>query len=159
MTDTVLAHNIMPLAAVNNFGSAPTPGRDLLTGGVPCYNVYRTSDDRFMAVGALELKFWEGCCDVLGRPDLKSSHWSLGQAVGGAEAMAIKAELDTIFAQQTLATWSERFAAVDCCVSPILRMDEALAHPLFQARRMVVSAQHPTEGSYVSTAPAIKFHP
>ena len=158
MTDTVLAHNIMPLVAVNNFGSAPAPGRDLLTGGVPCYNVYRTSDDRFMAVGALELKFWQGCCDVLARPDLKSSHWSLGQTVGGTEAMAIKAELDTIFAQQTLATWSERFAAVDCCVTPILRMDEALAHPLFQARAMVQQAQHPSEGNYLGTAPAVKFH-
>lgn len=157
MTDNVLAHNIMPLATVNNFGRSAAPGRDLLTGGVPCYNVYRTSDDRFMAVGALELKFWEICCDVLARADLKSSHWSLGQVVGGTEAMAIKAELDTIFAQQTLATWSERFATVDCCVTPILRMDEALAHPLFRECGMVQNAQHPTEGSYLSTTPAVKF--
>ncbi|MGV8894667.1 MAG: CaiB/BaiF CoA transferase family protein [Burkholderiaceae bacterium] len=157
MTDTVLAHNIMPLVAVNNFGRTAAPGRDLLTGGVPCYNVYRTSDDRFMAVGALELKFWEGCCDVLARPDLKSQHWSLGQEIAGTEAMAIKAELDAIFAQQTLAVWSERFAAVDCCVTPILRMDEALAHPLFLARGMIQQARHPTEGNYVSTKPAVKF--
>ncbi|NMM26849.1 MAG: CoA transferase [Glaciimonas sp.] len=159
MTDTVLAHNIMPLVAVNNFGRTAAPGRDLLTGGVPCYNVYRTSDDRFMAVGALELKFWESCCEVLARPDLKSRHWSLGQAIGGTDAMAIKAELDAIFTQQTLAVWSERFAAVDCCVTPILRIDEALNHPLFLARGMVRQAQHPTEGNYASTTPAVKFYP
>lgn len=157
MTDTVLAHNIMPLVAVNNFGRSAAPGRDLLTGGVPCYNVYRTSDDRFMAVGALELKFWEACCDVLARPDLMARHWSLEQEIGGTEAMAIKAELDAIFAQHTLADWSARFAAVDCCVTPILRMDEALAHPLFLARGMVRQAQHPTEGNYASTAAAVKF--
>jgi alpha-methylacyl-CoA racemase len=67
MADAVLAHNLMPLVAVNN-GAPASPGRDLLTGGVPCYNVYRTADGRHMAVGALELKFWQACCDVLARP-------------------------------------------------------------------------------------------
>jgi crotonobetainyl-CoA:carnitine CoA-transferase CaiB-like acyl-CoA transferase len=157
MTDTVFAHNIMPLVAVNNFGRTVPPGRDLLTGGVPCYNVYRTSDNRFMAVGSLELKFWEMCCDVLERPDLKTRHWSLGQEIGGEDAMAVKAELDAIFARQTLDVWTERFSKVDCCVTPILRMEEAIAHPLFQARRMVERKEHPTEGPYWATGPAVKF--
>lgn len=157
MTDGVFAHHIMPLVAVNNFGRTAPPGRDLLTGGVPCYNVYRTQDDRFMAVGALELKFWESCCDVLGRPDLKTRHWSLGQEIGGSDAMAIKAELDAIFAQQSLATWTEQFSKADCCVTPILRTDEAIHHPLFQARNMVTRQTHPTEGEYWSTGPAVKF--
>ncbi|MGE5622615.1 MAG: CaiB/BaiF CoA transferase family protein [Bacillota bacterium] len=157
MTDAVFAHNVMPLVAVNNFGRPAPPGRDLLTGGVPCYNVYRTSDNRFMAVGALELKFWELCCDVLQRPDLKTRHWSLGQEVGGADAMAVKAELDAIFARESLATWTERFSGVDCCVTPILRMDEAIAHPLFRARAMAVPQTHATEGPYWATGPAVKF--
>ena len=156
MTDAVLANNIMPLAAVNN-GATPAPGRDLLTGGVPCYNVYRTSDRRFMAVGALELKFWQACCDVLQRPDLKARHWQLGQDVGGADALAVKAELDALFAQHTLAEWSARFGASDCCVSPVLRMDEALQHPLFQARNMVARAVHATEGPFWAVAHPIKF--
>lgn len=159
MTDAVFAHNIMPLVAVNNHGRAAPPGKDLLTGGVPCYNVYRTSDDRFMAVGALELKFWESCCAVLGRDDLKTRHWSLGQAVGGPDAAAVKAELDAIFAGDTLIAWTERFAAADCCVTPILRADEAMDHPLFKARHMVREADHPTEGPYRATGPAVKFCP
>ncbi|HJW54443.1 MAG TPA: CaiB/BaiF CoA-transferase family protein [Burkholderiaceae bacterium] len=157
MTDGVLAHNIMPLAAVNSFGKAPTPGRDLLTGGVPCYNVYRTRDDRFMAVGALELKFWEICCDVLERPDLKARHWARGQEIGGTDAMAIKLELDAIFAQETLVFWSGKFADADCCVTPILCMEEAISHPLFQARAMVQQKTHPTEGDYHAISPCIKF--
>lgn len=158
MTDAVFAHNIMPLVAVNNFGRPAQPGRDLLTGGVPCYNVYRTADGRFMAVGALELKFWESCCEVLERPDLKTRHWSLGQEVGGGDAMAVKAELDALFAGQTLATWTERFARADCCVTPVLRADEAVAHPLFQARGMVAREEHPSEGEYWATGPAVRFH-
>jgi alpha-methylacyl-CoA racemase len=157
MTDAVFAHNIMPLVAVNNHGRPATPGKDLLTGGVPCYNVYRTSDNRFMAVGALELKFWESCCSVLGRDDLKARHWSLGQAVGGPDAAAVKAELDAIFAADTLAAWTERFAPADCCVTPILRADEAMNHPLFKAREMVRDAEHPSEGRYRATGPAVKF--
>jgi len=157
MTDAVFAHNIMPLVAVNNFGRTAPPGRDLLTGGVPCYNVYRTSDNRYMAVGALELKFWESCCEVLGRPDLKKRHWSLGQQVGGDDAKAVKAELDAIFAQHTLAAWTAKFAAADCCVTPVLRADEALAHPLFQARGMAERKEHPTEGPYWAAGPAVKF--
>jgi alpha-methylacyl-CoA racemase len=157
MTDAVFAHNIMPMVAVNNFGRPAAPGRDLLTGGVPCYNVYRTADDRFMAVGALEMKFWEACCKVLARPDLKAKHWSLGQQVGGAEAMTIKAELDAIFAQRTMEEWTAKFAGADCCVTPILRTDEAISHPLFHARTMVERKAHPSEGEYWAIGPAVKF--
>lgn len=157
ITDSVFAHNIMPLAAINNSGEPAKPGKDLLSGGVPCYNIYRTSDDRFMAVGALEAKFWELCCNVLERPDLKNKHWSRGQQIGGAEAMAVKAELETIFRQQTISVWIERFSRADCCVTPVLRMDEALSHPLFIQRGMVLQADHVTEGKYFATAPAIKF--
>ena len=157
MTDAVFAHNIMPLVAFNNFGQAPPPGRDLLTGGVPCYNVYRTSDGRFMAVGALEPKFWDILCEVLQRPDWKRRHWAHGQAVGGADAMALKAELEAIFARCTLAEWTEKFAGQDCCVTPVLRVEEAAASPLFQARGMIVKADHPTEGGYLATGSVPKF--
>jgi alpha-methylacyl-CoA racemase len=157
MTDAVFAHNIMPLVAVNNFGKPAMPGHDLLTGGVPCYNVYRTKDQRFMAVGALEPKFWAACCEVLDRPDLKTKHWACGQEIGGAGAQAVKAELDAIFAQQTQAVWVDKFAAADCCVTPVLRADEALLHPLFKARGMAKRASHSTEGDFWATGPAVKF--
>lgn len=157
ITDAVFVHNIMPLVAVNNSGRSAPPGLDLLTGGVPCYNVYRTSDGRFMAVGALELKFWESCCEVLGRPDLKRRHWRLGQEIGGEDAMTVKAELDTIFASETLATWVDRFAVANCCVTPVLRADEAVRHPLFLERQAVRKRSHPTEGEYWATGPAVRF--
>lgn len=157
MTDAVFAHNIMPIAAVNDSGHTAAPGRDLLTGGVPCYNVYRTSDQRYMAVGALELKFWETCCDVLERPDLKTRHWAHGQEVGGSDAMAVKTELDALFVQQPLHYWTEKFATVDCCVTPILRADEAIRHPLFIARNMITQATHASEGEYWQISPSVNF--
>jgi crotonobetainyl-CoA:carnitine CoA-transferase CaiB-like acyl-CoA transferase len=110
-----------------------------------------------MAVGALELKFWEGCCDVLDRPDLKDRHWSLGQVIGGEDAMAVKAQLDEIFSQETQSEWIQRFSVADCCVSPILLTEEAIQHPHFLARAMIAQDQHQTEGTYLKTGPAVRF--
>ena len=159
MTDAAFAHHLMPLLAVNYYGHSAKPAHDFLTGGVPCYNIYRTKDERYMAVGALELKFWESCCDVLLRPDLKNHHWSLGQVIGGKEAMAVKAALDEIFSQATQAEWIQRFAAVDCCVSPVLQTEEAISHPHFVARKMISCEQHATEGDYYKTQASVKFFP
>ncbi|HEV3104687.1 MAG TPA: CaiB/BaiF CoA-transferase family protein [Trinickia sp.] len=107
-------------------------GGGLLNGGVPCYNVYRTADGRWLAVGALELKFWERLCRALGRPDWASRHWSLGQAIGGADAAALTRELAARFATERLEAWLELLEPLDCCVSPVLTVEEARRHLLFQ---------------------------
>ena len=157
MTDAVFAHHIMPLLSLNYGGHSPPPARDLLTGGVPCYDVYRCSDGRYMAVGALELKFWEICCDLLQRPDLKQRHWSLGQVVGGDDAMAVKSELTHIFAERTQAEWTALFEPADCCVTPVLSIEEALRHRHFIERRSAIPTSHPSEGDYLQTAPSLRF--
>ncbi|MGB7542094.1 MAG: CaiB/BaiF CoA-transferase family protein [Burkholderiales bacterium] len=133
MTDAVLAHAILPLFGVLDEGKAPARGATMLSGGLACYNVYRTSDGRFMAVGALEKKFWEALCEALGCPELKAKH-----IVYGEEAKPVKERLAAIFATRTQAEWSRRFAAIDCCVSPVLAIDEALANEQLRARGMVV---------------------
>ena len=138
MTDSVFAHNLMAFFAVGSRGKASPAGTDLLNGGVPCYGVYRTADDRFMAVGALELKFWQAMCNVIGRPEWKDKHWSLGQRIGGDEARAIRDELAALFRTATQAHWTARFADADCCVTPVLRMEEAMQHPLFTGRNSVI---------------------
>ncbi len=133
MTDAVLAHNIFPLVTTQVFGKPAPRGADLLTGGVPCYGVYRTADDRYLAVGALEPKFWQAMCAALNRPDL-APH---GLATG-SKGREVKAELAALLASQTMAHWEPIFAAADCCVTPILRVDEVLQHPQITARDMVV---------------------
>ncbi|MCI3205778.1 MULTISPECIES: CaiB/BaiF CoA-transferase family protein [Pandoraea] len=135
MTHEVFRSNIVPAVALHRQGSASRAGKDLLNGGVPCYRVYRTLDDRHMAVGALELKFWETLCDVLERSDWKARHWSLGQTIGGSDAMALQAELAAVFGSASQADWTARFADVDCCVTLVLRLEEAIEHPLFAQTR------------------------
>lgn len=133
MTDAVLAHTIFPLVTTQAHGQPAPRGADLLTGGVPCYGVYRTADERYLAVGALEPKFWQALCAAIERPDLAP----FGLATG-SEGRRVKAELASLFAAHPLAHWQAVFAATDCCVTPILRVDEAIAHPQIVAREMLV---------------------
>jgi crotonobetainyl-CoA:carnitine CoA-transferase CaiB-like acyl-CoA transferase len=71
----------------------------------------------------------------------------------------VKVELDSIFLHATQAEWIARFAAVDCCVSPILMPEETLRHPHFIARELCQRDQHPTEGEYWKTQASVKFRP
>jgi len=147
MTDAVLAHAVLPLLGFLERGKAPGRGTSMLDGGLPCYNVYRTRDGRYMAVGALERKFWETLCDILGCAELKEKH-----IVYDEEARPVKERLAAIFAVRTQREWSELFARADCCVSPILRMDETLANEQVWARGMVVA-----KGGLTQFAPPAKF--
>jgi alpha-methylacyl-CoA racemase len=130
MTAVLTSSNLLPLAYAQAARSAPGRGHDLLNGGLPCYALYRTSDDRHVAVGALESKFWLRLCEALDRPDLCGHHWESGQEIGGEDARAVGEELRRIFAAKPLAHWRSVFAEVDCCVTPVLRMDEVLRHPV-----------------------------
>lgn len=133
MTDAALAHAIFPLVEVLAHGQVRPRGADLLTGGVPCYGVYETADGRHMAVGALEQKFWFQLCDTLGRPDLKPAHVDTGDV-----GMAARTALADIFRGRSQREWTDMFDAVDCCVSPVLRLEETLSNPQVQARGMVI---------------------
>ncbi|MGH8781230.1 CaiB/BaiF CoA transferase family protein [Paraburkholderia sp.] len=131
MTHASHAHNVIAQVALANDGATPSAGGGLLNGGVPCYNLYRTLDGRWLAVGALELKFWETLCAALGRPDWAARHWSLGQAIGGPDAAALTQELAAIIVGNPLEDWVTLLEPLDCCVSPVLTAAEAAQHPLF----------------------------
>jgi len=132
IADGVLAHAVLPMAALAEHGHVQRPGEGALTGALACYGLYDTADDRQLAVGALERKFWDALCACLARPDLAPLHRS-GDAPTEAR---VRAELTAVFATQPLTHWAALFADVPACVTPVLRLDETLAHPHFQARGM-----------------------
>lgn len=112
-------------------GHRPGPGQDMLNGALPCYNLYATQDGRHLAVGALELKFWQAACAVFERPDWAARHWQRGLMPGSAENEALRGDVAALVASQPLAHWAARFEAVDACVTPVLTLDEARQHALF----------------------------
>ena len=132
MTDATFAHAYTGLLSVLARGQTLPRGVDDLNGGLPGYGLYRTQDDRYMAVGALEPKFWKVLCDTIGKPELKP--FGLAR---GADGERTRRELEVLFAEQPLAHWSARFANVDCGVTPVLSFEEAMVHPQLQARGML----------------------
>ncbi|MDP1652845.1 MAG: CaiB/BaiF CoA-transferase family protein [Rhodocyclaceae bacterium] len=132
MTDAAFAHAYSGLLSVLARGATLPRGTDDLNGGLPAYGIYRTQDDRYMAVGALEPKFWQVFCDAIKRPDLKP----FGHA-RGAEGEHTRRELEVTFAGQPLAHWAALFENVDCGVTPVLSFEEAMTHPQLQARGML----------------------
>jgi crotonobetainyl-CoA:carnitine CoA-transferase CaiB-like acyl-CoA transferase len=133
MADGLLAHHVFPHADLDA-GIAPVAEQTLLTGGAACYGVYETADGRFLAVGALERKFWEVFCDAAGLAELKSRHWSQGEAPGSPAARNTIARVAERIAQRSRAAWEVVFADVDCCVTPVLTPAEALEQPQLAAR-------------------------
>ena len=147
MADAVLAHAVLPLAELLDQGRAPERGTSMLSGGLACYNVYATSDARYMAVGALERPFWHALCDALGCPEFKPQHFVFGE-----QAAPVKARLAAVFGSQTQAHWIQALEHLDACVSPVLSVAEALQNEQFRARGMVLD-----EHGAVRVAIPIKF--
>jgi crotonobetainyl-CoA:carnitine CoA-transferase CaiB-like acyl-CoA transferase len=110
-------------------GAKPRRGTETLNGGLACYGVYRTADDRYLAVGALEPKFWIALNQGIGRAP------NVAELIAPpAEQARIRGELAAIFATQPAAAWLEQLAPHDCCVELVLEPDELAAHPLHAAR-------------------------
>ena len=135
MSEAVLAHNLFPMFALQSEAGPAQRGGDMLSGGDAGYGVYATADGRYMAVAPLEEKFWHIFCSTLGRAD-----WKLRHGERGANAAELRRELEDLFVSRTQAQWIELFANVDCCVTPVLNVAEALEHPQFVARGMSVRA-------------------
>jgi alpha-methylacyl-CoA racemase len=133
MTEGALA---LLAAEIGNLdcGVGVTRGTGVLNGGLACYNVYRTKDDRYLAVGALEPKFWIALNQAIGRPP------NVAEIVGKpTEQAKTRAELQAIFDTKTAVEWHELLAKHDCCVEIVTELDELEAHPLHRAREVFFS--------------------
>ncbi|MBA3451883.1 MAG: CoA transferase [Deltaproteobacteria bacterium] len=130
MTEGALA---LLAAEIGNMdcGARPTRGKETLNGGVAGYSVYKTKDDRYLAVGALEPKFWIALNTTIGRPP------NVAEIVGKpADQAKTRGELAAIFATKTAAEWNEILGKHDCCVEVILETGELPDHPLHRAREV-----------------------
>ncbi len=129
--ETALSWQSFALIAAQRSGYEFARGNDLLTGGAACYQIYRTADDRFVALGAIEDKFWQAFCAAAERPDwLDRQHEPLPQK-------QLIEELRELFAAASLKDWQQRFEKVDCCFEPILEHREVVTHPHVQQRQLL----------------------
>jgi alpha-methylacyl-CoA racemase len=113
---------------------SPQRRANLLDGGAPFYACYRTSDDEFMAVGALEPQFYS-----LLVSGLELDEAALGNRLDPGEWPRIGEIFSDTFATRTREEWTEIFDGTDACVTPVLSMDEVGDHPHNAARHALVS--------------------
>ncbi len=139
MAEGALALMTLPLAMAWARGTPPERGRELLSGGAACYGVYRTRDRRFVALGALEPRFFGAFCDAVGRPELARRQLEDGGA-------GPRAELEAIFAAWTRDEWAAFAAAHDVCLAPVLEGDELRSDAHLAARGAFVDVPTPWEG-------------
>lgn len=152
MTDCVAAHNVMGLMEAQTGGPMSSPGQGYLSGRLPNYRVYQTRDQRYMAVGALEEKFWRLFCETLALPELLT--FDLDDV---ADCVAASGILENHFAEQPLHYWIGVFAESDCCVGPVLDLIESMEDPQLVSRGIFFTAVHPLEGNVTQFACPVKM--
>lgn len=125
-------------------GQWPRPGGELVSGGSPRYQIYRTQDGRFLAAAPLEQKFWDGFCDAIG---LAAQWREDARDPGGTRAAVAQC-----IAARTAAQWRDALAGKDVCCAIVASVEEALADAHFQARGLF-ARQLAAEGRSIAALP------
>ncbi len=105
-------------------------GHNLLDGGLPFYRTYRCSDGKFIAVGALEPKFFDALIRGLGLPPAAY----LSRQYDRSQWASLHREFEAIFAGKPRDEWAFLFEGSDACLVPVLDFEEAARHPHNAAR-------------------------
>ena len=151
MTDCSLSMMYVPFASFLANGAQPQRGNEGLSGRYACYQIYETKDGRYLSLGALEHKFWENACRVLGREDF------IGKCFNDASQEEIIAAFREIFKARTAAEWLAAFENVDTCVALVNDIAEMIEDPQIKHRGLIAEIEHPTEGRLKQIAPTVKL--
>ena len=109
-------------------------GQDVISGGIAEYAIYKTACGGFLAVAALEPKFFALFADRVGRPE-----WKQEPPLPGAHQVELKRQVAELLETKTRDEWVELLKDDDCCVSPVLSPAESGAHPHWLAQCLAVS--------------------
>jgi alpha-methylacyl-CoA racemase len=135
MADGSLSWLAMVAAQYFADGVVPKRGGLPLAGSLVCYRPYACADG-YVTLGALEPKFWQAWCRGVGREDLIERQFE----APGSDAHA---EVERVFLDRTRDEWAAFASEHDCCLEPVLDLDEALDSELVKAREMVVELDQP----------------
>jgi alpha-methylacyl-CoA racemase len=126
-------------------------GVNLLDTGAPFYDVYRTADDQYLAVGPLEARFFATFVQLLD-PYLAADEGPLPSRGDVANWPLLRRRFADAFAKQSRAEWLKIFEGSDACVAPVLSLQEAPEHPHLAERKTFVEHH-----GVVQPAPAPRF--
>ncbi|MCA0419516.1 MAG: CoA transferase [Proteobacteria bacterium] len=125
-------------------GSFPDGGEGLLTGASPRYGLYATADGWFLAVGAIEPKFWQSFCEGIGLDErLRDDR---------RDPEATRAGIIAIIASESAAYWRALVEPLDCCCTVVRTLEEAVSDPQMSARGLLdAQVEEPGGRRLVST--------
>ena len=152
--DVAVADGVVALMALQideylATGVVPGPGHGMLTGRYACYDTYRTADGGWVAVAAIEPRFWANLCRALGL-----AKWADRQTDDEVQER-IRADLAAMFATRDRDAWVAELAGADACVAPVLSVPEVVDDPQLSARGTFVKATHPRHGTFLQVAPVL----
>lgn len=151
-TDVLTSLNILNLAECIAKEKGQTARPHNLRGATLCYNTFRTLDGKYIALGALESKFWENFCNKVGREDLIEN-----RLLPYEEERDSTEALKDLFASKTQKEWVDIFEDVDTCFSPILSPEETLRDAHLRERGMITTMDDPERGQTIQIGFPAKF--
>ncbi len=128
-------------------GVEPGPGHYILTGRYACYDTYRCSDGRHVAVGAIEPQFWRNLVGLLGLEQYADAQ------LDDDRQDEIRAAMAAVFATRTRDEWVAELGPANTCVSEVNSVAEAVDDEQYVARGVVADAVHAEAGTFRQTAP------
>jgi alpha-methylacyl-CoA racemase len=135
MSDGALSWLAMVAGAYFADGVVPRRGELPLAGSLICYRPYECADG-WVSLGALEPKFWQAWCRGVGHDELVAKQFE-------RPGSAAHEQVQEIFKRRTRAEWEVFAREHDCCLEPVLELDEALSSELVREREMVVELAQP----------------
>lgn len=149
VADGVLS--LMSLAVDEYLATGAEPGyqHSMTTGRYACYGTYPAGDGRWLAVAAIEPKFWANLCRLLGLPK-----WADHQTDDAVQDQ-IRADITTALATNDRDTWIAVLSGADTCVAPVLTVAELADNPQYRAQSAFAEAVHPEHGELRQTAPLL----
>jgi alpha-methylacyl-CoA racemase len=130
-------------------GTEPGPGHDVLTGRYACYDTYRAADGKWLAVGAIEGKFFANLCRALA-----CEQWVDHQYDDDVQD-ELRRDLAAAFARRGRDEWVVELAGADTCVAPVQAVAEIGTDPQYAYRGAVVEAKHPGRGTFRQVGPVL----
>ncbi len=131
MVDGALTFMVEALAQWAGTGELAQRGDKTMPGNYACYNIYRTKDDKYLSLGALETRSWEEFCNMMS----KSEYVSLQGDMERQEE--IYRGIQEVLLTRTRDEWVEFFAGHNVQLTPVLEVHEVANHPQMQERKMI----------------------
>lgn len=115
LVGTLTLHSVIQKVSGTGYGISG------ITGGIIAYNLYETGDGRYLSLAALEKKFWVNFCRAVNKEEWIKDHFSQAEVSNSTYDEVVE-----LFKSRTLVEWTKFGREVDCCMTPILEIEEMM---------------------------------